>query len=297
MKQFIKGFFFFIFPILAVFCVLEILVRDSNSLYKEKWKGYTTKADSIEVLVLGNSHAMNAIAPKEFDLFTYNMAFGSQTLYFDKAITLKQIKNMPNLKYVLISIDYHSLYYTHNEARDIFYHYYYNIDYNNKNYVLEDISWIYALGFKQTIRDHLQRTKANSYRGYVSHNSTNWNVMDTLNGKKRVEQLEAGFSEENNITNNLNSFINTLKSKGITPILITLPCHKYFNQYLNKEVVKKNNLEINKICALNKIPYWNLVNQTYPDSLFYNVDHLNKHGAKKVSTELNLMIQNINRNL
>ena len=297
MKKFIKFFLLFVLPILSGFIFLELLVRDSNSLYKEKWKGYTTKADSIQVLILGNSHAMNALDPREFNLFTYNMAFGSQTLYFDEAITLKQIKNMPNLKYVVISIDYHSLYYTHNEARDIFYHYYYNIDYNNKSYFLEDISWIYGLGFKQTIRDHLQRKKSNSYRGFVSHNTTNWSVMNTQRGKKRVEQLEAGFSNENNILNNLNSFIETLKNKDITPILLTLPCHKYFNKHLNKQVVKKNNLEINKICVLNKVPYWNLIDDTYPDSLFYNVDHLNKHGAEKISKELNVMIQNLDNNL
>ena len=74
--------------------MLEFLVRDSNSLYKEKWEGYTSKADSINVLILGNSHAMNAIDPREFELFTYNMAFGAQPFYFDQAITLKNIDNM-----------------------------------------------------------------------------------------------------------------------------------------------------------------------------------------------------------
>ncbi|KAA5825599.1 hypothetical protein FPF71_06740 [Algibacter amylolyticus] len=294
MKQFIKGLFFFIFPILALFIILEILVRDSNSLYKEKWKEYTAKADSIEILVLGNSHAMNGIDPREFDLFTYNMAFGSQTIYFDKAITLKQIKKMPNLKYVLVSIDYHSLYYTHNKARDIFYHYYYKIDYNKKNYFIEDLSWVYALGFKQTIREHLQRGKTNSYNGFVPHNTTNWSVINTPSAEKRVEQLEAGFREKNNIINNLNEFIKTLKKEKITPILITLPCHKYFNENLNKDIVNKNLVEINKISDFYDVPYWNLTNKKYPDSLFYNVDHLNIHGAKKISKELNIKIQGLN---
>ncbi len=292
MKQFAKGIFIFLLPILAVFFVLEFLVRDSNSLYRDKWDGYISKSDSINVLVLGNSHAMNAIDTREFELFTYNMAFGAQSFYFDKEITLKNINNMPNLKYVLISLDYHTLYYEHNESRDVFYHYYYDIDYEDKTYYLEDISWVNTLGFKQTIREHIPRPKTNTYHGFdFSYDTTNWSVMNVLSGKKRVEQLEASFNNENDIINNLNNFIQILKSNNVTPILITLPCHEYFKQHLNKGVVKKNKLAIKQICNLYEIEYWNFMDNNYPDSLYYNVDHLNKHGAKKISKELNNMIK------
>ena len=297
MKQFAKGLFIFILPILAVLFVLELLVRDSNSLYKEKWEGYKSKSDSINVLVLGNSHAMNAIDPREFKLFTYNMSFGAQSFYFDKEITLKNIGNMPNLKFVLISIDYHTFYYDHNEARDIFYHYYYDIDYEDRTYYFEDISWVKTLGFKQTIREHLPRPEISTYRGFdFSYDSTNWDVMNIESGKKRVEQLGASFNNENEIINKLNNFIQILKSNEVTPILITLPCHDFFKQYLNKDIVNKNELAINQICDINQIEYWDFIDNNYPDSLYYNLDHLNRYGAKKISKELNKMILNLNKN-
>ena len=294
MRKFIKNFLLFLLPILATFFILELLVRKSNSLYREKWEGYISKSDSINILVLGNSHAMNAIDPREFDLFAYNMAFASQSLYYDKEITLKNIDNMPNLKYVLISVDYHSFHAKHNEARDIFYHYYYGIDYGNKKYFFEDVSWVKTLGFKQTIREHIPRSKINPYRGFdFSYDSTNWNVINSLEGKKRVEQFENSFiNNEKDVINNLIDFIQVLKSKDIIPILITLPCHDYFTSHLNKDIVKNNEIAIKKICDLNKIEYYNFIDNNYSDSLYYNVDHLNKYGAKKISIELNKIIRN-----
>ena len=298
MKKFIKFFLLFVLPIFLGFVVLELLVRDSNSLYKEKWEGYISNAKSIEVLVLGNSQAMNAIDPREFELFTYNMAFAAQSFFFDKAITLKQIESMPNLKSVLISVDYHTFYYNHSEKRDIFYHYYYDINYDNKRYFLEDFSWTYALGFKQTIREHIPKSRTNSIRGFVSSDITKWNLLNTTDGQKRVEQLESGFvNSKNGVASSLNDFIQILKTKDITPILITLPCHSYFKKHLNKHIVKNNMLAINQICDFHKIDYWNFLDKEYPDSLYHNVNHLNKYGAKKISKELNkIIVRSLNKN-
>jgi len=99
-----------VFIIIAGF---DIWLRNKNSSYKQKYNGLIEAKDSVQVLFLGNSHATYGIDPMQFDNFyAYNLANVNQSIYFDKRLTLKAIKNgVINLKFVFISIDYHSLYF------------------------------------------------------------------------------------------------------------------------------------------------------------------------------------------
>ena len=146
-KKFLTRFLYFLIPLILVSITLEISIRNIDSYYKQKIEGLISKSDSIEVLILGSSYASLGIDPTQLDLFAYNMAFGSQTLYFDKRITTKHLGKLRNLRYVLISVDYHSLYYTHNEDRDLYYHFYYGIDYRTNIYFADDVSR-FLFGFK-----------------------------------------------------------------------------------------------------------------------------------------------------
>lgn len=293
MKLFIKKFSVFLLPVVLVFIILELLVRDSNSLYKAKWDGFITKADSIKVLVLGNSHALNGINPNEFDLFTYNMAFAAQSFYFDKKIVLKNMKNMNNLKYVLISIDYHTFYFPHSTGRDKFYHYYYNINYKDNNYTKEDISRVYTLGFKQTIREHIPKQPFNLFRGYgESKSTTQWELLNNKSAIARIKQLDLDISSRKEIIESMDDFINILKSNNITPILLTLPCHKYFIENINFEIEKQNKTDILYLKKKHNIIHLDFFKEKLPDSLFKDLDHLNSKGAVEISRKINNMIMN-----
>ena len=80
-----------------------------NTLYKEKYEGAKEVQDSIEIIILGTSRATYGVNPEAFGMYAYNLANLGQSLYFDKRITLSLLPEMPQLKYVFISIDYHSL--------------------------------------------------------------------------------------------------------------------------------------------------------------------------------------------
>jgi len=294
MRLFLKNSLFFIVPILISFFIIELLTRNSNSIYKHKWEGFIAEAENIEVLILGNSHAADGIDPTQFDLKAYNMAFGSQSLYFDEAITMKNLNKMKNLKYVLISVDYHTLYSDHNELRDIYYHYYYGIDYKDTNYWKEDISMLLEYGLRNSVKLHILNPTYIFKNGYSgSYKETNYESLTREKGRERVEMFKLNRGVNMQIVNRLNNFVEILKNNNITPIIITLPCHKNYRDFLDKKIIEENLKNINNLCLKYNIRYYNYLNEPLPDSLFYNVDHLNFKGAKFFSLELNRLINNM----
>ena len=141
MKLFIKKILLFILPIIIFVISIDSYLRNINSLYQEKNITLKKNADKIEVLILGNSHANYGINPKFFNLYAFNTANLGQSIYFDKEITIRNLDLMKKLKYVLISLDYHSLYFSKQRGERNIWSYYGNgIKYPNENYFKANLS-------------------------------------------------------------------------------------------------------------------------------------------------------------
>jgi hypothetical protein len=294
MKIILKKLFIFIIPIVIILSPVEYFTRKGNSLYKEKWSGYINNADSIQVLALGDSHTMYGVDPSKFGMYAYNMSFAQQSLYFDEALVLKNLHKLKNLKYVLINLSYDSFYNFHNSERDIFYHYFYGIDYKNETFYIEDISMIYAFGFKQSVRNYMIHPPYNSKKGYETPpDSTVVSSLNQDNAKYVVGSL-ISFENKNKkeIVNNFSNFIKALKERNITPILFSTPKHRYYNNELDKKILDANYKTTDSICKKFDIDYFDYRTAPFSDSLFYDLDHLNMKGAEKLSLLLNVIIEN-----
>ena len=297
MRKFLLKSIHFILPIFILLIILEFLTRNANTVIGEKKEGLITNIDSIQLLILGNSHTGDGLNPSQFNLYAYNMAMGSQSLYYDIEITKKYLSRLSHLKYVLISVDYHSLYFTHEKKRDFLYHNYYNLDYNKDIWRNSNMSTLfYGYGFKLGLNQIL-KPKYNLTKGWAGYKTTNQTQLNSVYAQKRVDYfnyiINENISNKNEIISELNLFISLLKSKNITPIIIALPCHKYFNNLLNKNILKQNEEDIHAICRKNNIEYFNYLNEDFPDSLFYNVDHLNEKGATQISDMINIKINDL----
>lgn len=295
MKQFLNKIFLFTLPLLILIIILEGLTRNHMTIMKQKEMYLNENSDSIEVLILGNSHAGNGLDPNQFKLNAFNAAQGSQSLYYDIEIAKKYLNRMKSLKIVLISIDYHSLYFTYSVEREFMYSYYYGINYKENNPIKRKISLLFwGYGLKEGL-SLIMKKPAQTVKGYASIEGTDFSSLNMLSGKERVERFDkminTNTKHKSEIIENLNRFIVLLKSKGIEPILITLPCHDYFNQCLNEKFVIQNNKDIEKISKLNNLVYLNYLYKKLNDTNFYNVDHLNMQGAKIVSKEINNHIE------
>ncbi len=291
MKNFLLNLLWFCIPV--VLC-LELMTRTFDGEYKRKRDGLLDCADSIEVLILGNSHAGDGIDPAQFDLFAYNLAFGSQTIYFDKRLALKYVDSLPRLKYVLLSVDYQSFYYLHRSARDKYYHYYHGIDFDNKQFWLEDLShfW-FGFGPKIALANMVKSSRP-MYRGWTFHERTMPEMMTETWAQERATYFQKVINDNKNhrnrVVSDLRNLLESLSAQGIRCLLVTHPLHPKIYSKLDPEVWKENLTVIDELAEDPLVTYYDYGKYPLADDQFYNLDHLNRAGARKYSQSLNSII-------
>lgn len=291
MKKYIINLIIFLLPLCVVFLILEICIRNYSTVMKQKQTYLSENSEAIEVLILGNSHSGDGLNPNVFSLHTFNAAQGSQSLYFDIEIAKKYLPRMKQLKYVLISIDYHSLYFTNLAARDFMYDTYYDITYKESITSQNNFSLLFqGYGFSKSLK-MLVTPPLKTNKGWLGYETTDYSALTDVSGKNRVQIfddiIKKNKHEKKEIIANLNSFIRILKSKNIEPILYTLPCHPFYIKNLDSTIVTQNNIDVKNICKQHSIKYLNYLYENIADSCFYNIDHLNVKGALPMSKKLN----------
>lgn len=323
MRNFLKkNLLFFLVP-LAIIALIDTTLRLQNTLYKEKYEGAKKTADSIEILILGTSHATYAINPEVFDLYAYNIANLAQSIYFDKRITLSLLPKLSKLKYVFISIDYHSLAFSSQFNRDFWSYYGNGIKYKNTKYLFANLSptlfgytpkvayamikkralnrWRYgksALNFDVQKGVDVYKPAVKGYIAFEGRDSTNF-TQDAFEflSNSYTEIIDKS-DEKEEILADLDDFINILLKTNVVPIIITAPTFLGYNQHLN-ELHINTNIEAGKQLADKYgIEYWDFYNSTlFHIDDFYDMEHLNREGALKFSTMLNDSINKIERNM
>lgn len=325
MKLFFKKILLFVSPIILFLLIFDFWLRDMNTIYKEKYSNFKEYKDSIEVLVLGNSHANYAIDPKEFSFFTYNIANVGQSIYFDKELTLGSIDSLINLKFVLISVDYHSFYFSKQKGiRDNWSYYGYNIKHIENNYLKADFS-PFLFGYTPKVSLSLlkkmiiKKWKYKDYdhyidydveigvsitdtmeKGFLARNGTHYQKFNNSSYLKRINHFNniiRDSNEEGYVMKELEMLILGIKKKGVIPILISHPTFPDYNKCLDIKNLENNKIKIDMLCQKFDIQYFDFSNSIKDVSYFFDADHLNKKGAKEYSNTLNKIINNMDNDL
>ncbi len=302
MKRFFVTLLLFSAPLVFVFIILECSLRNIKSGYEAKLKGLIKEGNQIEILITGTSHASDGINPAGFKQKAYNMAYGSQSILYDKEIILKYLPILPNLKYVLISIDYPSLYWGFNENIDYFYYRYYGINIRNKNYIKQNFSqFLFGYSPKPAMKllanYYMHKNNDSLVDGYIGSEGTDKGNLSDLSGKERVSVFEKDIrsSEEHKfICHELDTLISILKQHNITPILVTAPCYKTFTMFLDPKISNENQAFIFDLQKKYNVFYVNSQNDpSYQENDFYNNDHLNRAGATRYALFLDSVIHDL----
>jgi len=310
MSLFIKKLLYFlVFPVMFIL-VIDVWLRNHDTLYSEKYEGALMNCDSIEIMILGNSHANYGVDPNAFSLYAHNMANVGQSIYFDKRIVMSIVNKLENLKYVLISVDYHSLYFSSQGIRDIWSYYGNRIKYKERSYLLEDLSpFIYGytpkvslsliknkfirylkygndcISFNVESGVNLKDTLKRGFITYENYHHAEFFKNDVYNSRVSVFNEKIYNScEKDEVLMDLEDFIKELIESGIEPILFTTPTLLDFNKLLDQDVIARNSLDIKLLCDKYDLRYLNFMNDAhFVIGDYYNADHLNKHGAYKFS--------------
>ena len=311
MKDFLKKGILFLMPIVVIVGIFDLYLRQRPSLYKVKIDGINSE---IQQLVMGNSHAHYAVDPKQFSLSTYNLAHQGQSLYFDRRICEKYRNQMPNLKRVLISVDFHSFSFSSQGIANEWSYYAHGIKYKDDSYLLANLSPFFW-GYTPVVSiSYLKKDLTNwvKYRGqnYIQYDvETGVNLLDSIhNGflpytgqdkslmteiacKRRAQKFNnrvKNTTEKAEIVEDLKGFIKYLQAENIKIVLFASPTYTVHNKFRNPKYLSENRTVINKLCSDFSIPYWDYsASNEFDLSDFYNNDHLNRKGAEKFSKMLN----------
>lgn len=233
------------------------------------------------------------------------MAQGHQPIYYDLKIVEKHLDKMTNLKYVLISVDYHSLFYQHYEPRDIYYHYYFDIDYRNKSFIKEDISWsLFGLDkstititrlkswLKTLLNEESKKNKDFIWKGHDESKLKSLTPSDLLGRTAYFNDIISSGLQPS-VEQDLIELIKILKKENVEPILITLPVSHRLKEQFNPIIIAQNDLKVDSIKTNWNLTYINFQEWDLPDSCFYDFDHLNNLGAAIVTDSINHIFKSI----
>lgn len=304
MKRFLTWTIIFILPILLAGVVYEVLLRKIPNDYRVKKNYLDQHAREVNTLLLGSSHTYYGINPEYIPRKSFNAGYVFQSLDLDLAILEKYSTSWDSLQYIVVPVDYMTLYSrlgTGPEAWRI------------KNY---NLYW----GLKRTkglvenseVLTNPINTNSKRFFGhylhkesYITTSQLGWGLgYDStrevdVSGKSAAERHRAAddrYFNEN--LRYLTSIIEFASKKNIKVVLITSPAWKAYTDNLDKVQLGRTTRTADSLATVyHNTVYFNfLTDPAYPASDYYDGDHLNNKGAKKFTLALDSLINRAVRN-
>ena len=300
MNQFIKKSLFFSAPVLLFIAIMELLLRNIPNDYSYK-KNYLDKhSNQIETLFLGSSHAFYAVNPEFITSKSFNAAHIAQSLDYDFEILKKYSNETDKLQFIVVPIDYFSLYNRLETGVEKWRIKNYNIYYDlNKSNDLVENSEILNGKWNENIkrlvkffRKKQSDVSCNNLGWGTNNNSKNAkNLVETgKSAAERHHKKSISFFEENLAV--VNEIISFAKNKNAKLIFYNSPAYKTYTSQLNQEQLKTTIATIQSIQKANSnVSYFNFLNDSsFTAQDFCDADHLNEKGAEKFSKKLDSIL-------
>lgn len=285
MKKFIKQLIIFFIPLLIIFVLLEYAIRQIPNTYKYKNEWMLQHADSLNTLILGNSHCMSGIDPFFLTHKAFNFANSSQDLERDYFILTKYEEIYTELKYVILSFSYCTLQdrmdYT-DKSRLKYYGIY--MGYDKYKYSVEITNSITYEKIKEYLKGNTSQYSPLGFR--VNDTSIENLGISGIKAAKRHTLNNRESIAENLIF--LDKIIRFCDSKQIKLILVTTPTYPSYYEHLNEQQLDLLfSTAKEKVDNYPNILYLNfLKDDRFDDIDFKDGDHLSKQGAEKFTKML-----------
>lgn len=296
MRWFVFRFALYTIPVLLIAALFEISLRQIPNNYSYIDDQLLHHGDSIEVLILGNSHAFNGVNPEGFGVPAFNAASISQDHRFDRALFERYLDRLPRLKAVVIPVSYASI-----GGR---------IELGNEPWRMKNYA-IYMGQSAQTrnIEDRLEimsRLKGEQFRsliGFWFRGETNI-TCDRFGGKPGKSDRDLDFSTEAVVAvnrhskgplgpyranlNELNELIRTAERRGIRTLLFAPPGHSTYRALLDPQQLGLSKVIPRQLDREHgSVRYIDLLaDARFVTSDFSNPDHLNASGNKRLTSIL-----------
>lgn len=292
-------------PFILTIIGTEYLLRKIPNSHMFKADDFDPKIKSTKILILGNSHAANALNPQYLHKNAYNLSQGAQSLDIDCALLKKYADQMDSLEYIIVPISYHSLWL---KLSDLEYYKWmakYNNIYFDINIETNPLKRLILMD--RPIKNNLMLIKSyywdkqpvtfNFINGFMAAPPTSDIEKTSKHGKsiaKGFTVADLNFRYQENIKY-LSDMINIAKNKQSKVIFITIPCYSTYIDNLDKKQMDKMLHTMDSIKDNKNVFYFNLLNDALKFTIddFNNGDHLSYKGAQKVSCKIDSIIRAI----
>jgi hypothetical protein len=293
MKKFLKHTVAFLIPVLVIMISMELALRYIPNDYELKDTQIELKKESVKTLILGSSHSLYGLNPEYFSEEAYNLAHVSQTIDLDYLLLKKYIKKLPKLKTVVIRLSYTTLHEQLDDSAESWrqkdYNLYYNLNVSNTLKLHSEV-----LSVK--LKNNLKRLKSYYLEDEKSISVVNsgWAFFEKQHEGKSLEELGLLVAKKHTAKDNdlveeniefLDKIVNLCSGQNVNVIFVTLPAYKSYRDNLSEPqldmVISTGEKMKRKYSNCN---YLNLMqNENFTATDFYDADHLNTNGAKKLS--------------
>lgn len=307
MNAFLKKVVWFILPLCIIALLMESQLRSLDNVYKSKSLYLEKHAQELDILVLGSSHAFYNINPEYLQGQVYNAGAVSQSLDLDLEILKKYEEKLTNLNQLIIPVSYFSFYGKLKTSPE---------KWRIKDYVL-----YYDLDIANTVRDYFEvlsvKPKNNLKKLMKSMTITKvmkpcsnlgWGLNYVGQGprdlkstgietakrhsekdvfsEESVEKYKAGIKD-------LEDILTWAKERGVKVLLVTPPSYSSYANNLNLDQLNLMVTYLNQVSdTYTNCTYINMLkDDNFIASDYYDADHLNHQGAKKLSLKLNTLLK------
>ncbi len=302
MKRFLIITTIFLLPLIVFLVGAEYTLRQIPNDYNYKATWLDEHAQDVECIVLGSSHTHAGVQPKYFPMNTFNAAHSSQPLLYDFEILNKYEQEMSSLQYIILPISYFSLQHAFDDSKEHWKNKYYIIYYKlyNKNFLKNNELFPMNTSMWEKLAKYiLFQDNANNAMLGIS-DSLGWLTNYTLD-KRSDKWLESGLTAAKRhtwLTNDsqlletniayIHAIIEIATRHNAKVILLNTPTHEVYRKHLNAEQWQL----MNNVCDSIALAHENVYrlnyfsDSTFVDDDFFDADHLNEYGAKRLSIML-----------
>lgn len=272
------------------------------------YQEYSATTQPIDGFITGLSYAEVGIQPAELTHSVFNAALSSQDLYYDLQWARTIINNPTvgsNLKFAIISLGSYSFQYDLSKSSlkhrcamyyPLFQALHHHPDAANiaERYAQFDraASELFISNYINMLYPMLKHQGEAWWDNYISRILTPETVHSTLHLAEQDGNKNYPLTVPENIVI-LEEYITLLQSHNIVPIVLICPVSKHYYSRFSSRI----QAEIEEILELTRQKFnIHVLNyfksDMFSDDEFYDVSHLNKKGAKKLTALLNEQLNN-----
>ncbi|MCM1108816.1 MAG: hypothetical protein NC388_07150 [Clostridium sp.] len=298
---FCKTLWMLIVPVVLFLTGYEWAYRKLDNSYSLKDRGMKIHGDSIEILILGNSHTFFGLDPAYFSRPAFNAANVSQDFRHNHFIFFRYTTRMPRLRTVIIPLSFSSLWELLEREGDSWrmrkyaiYMHDTSVPWNKPEWHFEFMSvGNHSLWDALKGKDLLQCTPCGAHTGNrMEDRDPDW--QETWTGPvgrhshflKKDRQTLTDIESRNR--RYLEEVITSCQKRNIEVLLITTPTWHTYYEHLNRPQYEAMQAYARQLTEQHGIRYLNLMRDNrFTEDDFFDTDHLNEHGAAKLSRLIN----------